>query len=148
MLLAQGPAGIGKTRLLAEARGQAVEAGARVAAARAGELERDFALGVVRQLFEPLLSGPDAGDGDDLWAGPAAQARPVFQTMDHLSDGPAGDFAVLHGLYWLTTNACQHRPLLLVVDDLQWCDAPSLRFLAYLLPRLEDLSVMVRDGAL
>ncbi|MGW3134930.1 helix-turn-helix transcriptional regulator [Streptomyces sp. NPDC001139] len=142
MLLVQGPAGIGKTRLLAETRTQAAEAGARTAAARASELERDFAFGVVRQLFEPLLTGPEPTDRDGLWAGPAAQARPVFQGADQPA-GPAGNFAVLHGLYWLTANACQHDPLLLVVDDLQWSDAPSLRFLTYLLPHLDDLNLLL-----
>ena len=32
-------------------------------------------------------------------------------------------------------------PLLMLVDDLQWCDGPSLRFLAYLATRLADLPV-------
>ncbi|MGW3140323.1 ATP-binding protein [Streptomyces sp. NPDC001139] len=141
MLLVQGPAGIGKSRLLAEARAQAGEANAGVAAARASELERDFAFGVVRQLFEPLLTGSNIND-TGLWAGPASSARLVFQSAGQLV-GSAGDFAVLHGLYWLTANICQDRPMLLAIDDLQWCDAPSLRFLAYLLPRLDDLPLLL-----
>ncbi len=59
----EGSAGIGKTRLLAEARAAAAEAGLDVLAARAGELEREFAFGVVRQLFEPLLATSGAGAG-------------------------------------------------------------------------------------
>ena len=59
--------------------------------------------------------------------------------------GPLGEgtFAVLHGLYWLTVNLCSERALLLVVDDLHWCDSASLRFLAYLARRLEDLPVVL-----
>ena len=50
--LIEGPAGIGKSRLLAEAR---TRAGAMtVLSARCGELERDFSFGAVRQLFENL----------------------------------------------------------------------------------------------
>ena len=45
----EGPAGIGKTRLLAAA-GEGAE-GLEVLRARASELERDFPFGVVRQLF-------------------------------------------------------------------------------------------------
>ena len=52
----EGSAGIGKTRLLAEARAIAGAAGMRVLAARGGELEGEFAYGIVRQLFEPLLA--------------------------------------------------------------------------------------------
>src|SRR5947208_2181335 len=51
----EGTAGIGKTRLLAETRARATT-GVRVLPARGGELEGDFAFGVVRQLFEPLLA--------------------------------------------------------------------------------------------
>jgi predicted ATPase len=51
-VLAEGPAGIGKSRLLEAAREQAEEAGMNVLTARGGELERDFPYGVARQLFE------------------------------------------------------------------------------------------------
>ena len=37
--------------------------------------------------------------------------------------------------------------MLLVVDDLQWADAPSLGFLAYLVRRLEGLPVAVAAAA-
>ena len=50
-------------------------------------------------------------------------------------------FAVLHGLYWLTVNLADRRPLLIAVDDAHWADEPSLRWLAYLAPRLEGLAV-------
>ena len=65
---------------------------------------------------------------------------------------PAGDswFAVLHGLYWLVVNLAASRPLLIAVDDAQWADEPSLRWLAYLAPRLEGLAagilVALRQG--
>jgi predicted ATPase len=55
-------------------------------------------------------------------------------------------FAALHGLYWLTVNIAGEQPLLLAVDDLQWCDRPSLRFLAYLARRLEGVSVVLAVG--
>ena len=51
-------------------------------------------------------------------------------------------FAVLHGLYWLTVNLSAEQPLLLAIDDLHWCDRPSLRFLAFLVRRLEGLPVL------
>ena len=53
LLLVEGPAGIGKTALLGEARELAREAGVVVMAASGGEMEREFPYGVVRQLFEP-----------------------------------------------------------------------------------------------
>jgi DNA-binding CsgD family transcriptional regulator len=60
---------------------------------------------------------------------------------------PDPSFAVLHGLYWLCANLAADGPLALVVDDAHWADGPSLRFLAFLLPRLEELRVAVLLGA-
>ena len=58
-------------------------------------------------------------------------------------DPPDGSFAALHGLYWLAVNLTASGPVLLAVDDLQWCDSASLRFLAYLVRRLDDVPVLV-----
>jgi DNA-binding NarL/FixJ family response regulator len=141
LALVEGPAGIGKTRLVGEARRLAAEAGFRVLAARGGELEREFPFGVVRQLFEPLLIEP--GERERALTGSAAAAATVFEAMPDTQELGDTSFAVLHGLYWLTLNLSADRPLLLAVDDLHWCDASSLRFLAYLVRRLEGLSVLV-----
>ena len=47
---------------------------------------------------------------------------------------------MLHGLYWLVSNLAATRPLLIAVDDAHWADEPSLRWLAYLAPRLGGLA--------
>ena len=62
----EGPAGIGKTALLAAARTAAADGGMRVLRARGTELERDFAFGVVRQLFEPPLAEASELERADL----------------------------------------------------------------------------------
>jgi ATP/maltotriose-dependent transcriptional regulator MalT len=60
LALVEGPAGIGKSRLLAELRNAAQEDDMRVLTARGSELEREFPFGVVRQLFEPSLTDGEA----------------------------------------------------------------------------------------
>src|SRR5213592_982673 len=65
-LVIEGPAGIGKTALLAAARTAAANSGMRVLRSRGSELERDFAFGVVRQLFEPALAGLSELERADL----------------------------------------------------------------------------------
>src|SRR3954447_9138668 len=62
LALVSGPAGIGKSRLLAEARHLVDETGALLLSARCSELEREFGFGAVRQLFEPLLTDPSRRD--------------------------------------------------------------------------------------
>ncbi len=147
LLAIEGPPGIGKTALIAEAKALAQEAGMQVLGARGSELERSFSYGVVRQLFEPLLASLPADERAELLAGAAALAAPLFDPAQVAAE-PAADssLATLHGLYWLTANLAARRPLLLALDDLHWCDLPSLRWLAYLLPRMEGLGLLVLVG--
>jgi DNA-binding CsgD family transcriptional regulator len=145
----EGSAGIGKTRLLAEARAIAGSAGMRVLAARGGEFERDFAYGIVRQLFEPLLASVAADVRAELLSGPAALIDPLFGASQLAAshDAPAeGSFAILHGLYWLAANVALQRSTLLAIDDLHWADTPSLRWLLYLTRRLEGVPLLVAAG--
>ena len=142
LALIEGPAGIGKTQLLSEARERASDS-MTVLVARASELEREFPFGVVRQLCEALLADPE--QRERLLAGAAAPAASVFGALPETSsngDSGSASFAALHGLFWLVLNLAEQRPLFLAVDDLQWCDRPSLRFFAYLTRRLEGLPVL------
>ena len=115
-LLVEGPAGIGKTRLLDELRRLAVSNGVFVRSARSSALEQDFEWGVVRQLF---------GSGVDR----------VVASDDR--------FVALRGLCELTTQLAEEAPFVLCVDDVQRCDEASLQFVAYLVRRLEGLPVLV-----
>ena len=140
-LLVEGPAGIGKTRLLVEATRLATAGGARVLSARGSQLEQSFGFGTVRQLFEPALGDPDRREA--LLRGAARHASAVFDEVADDAPAQQGSFAVLHGLYWLTVNLTAAGPVALVVDDVQWCDSASLRYLAYLAKRLEGLPLLV-----
>jgi DNA-binding CsgD family transcriptional regulator len=144
-----GPAGIGKSRLLAAAAASAHDL--RVLRARASELEHDYPFGVVRQLFERVLFAADASERERLLAGAGGLAEGV---LDSAAAAPAGDpddaFAVMHGLYWFVANLAGPRPLLVLVDDAQWSDAASLRWFGFLLRRLAGMPVAlllaVRSG--
>jgi DNA-binding SARP family transcriptional activator/DNA-binding CsgD family transcriptional regulator len=140
----EGPAGIGKSRLLAELRDEGHATGALVLDARGSVLEREFPFGMVRQLYEAMLANDD--DRARLLTGAAAPAAAVFGVLDApgAQDGPNdASFAALHGLFWLTLNVATERPLVLALDDLQWADRPSLRFVAYLVRRLEGMPALV-----
>ena len=147
LIAIEGRAGMGKTRLVAEARALAAEVGFEVLVARSADLEQEFAYGVVRQLFEPYLASLGPEERDEVMAGTAGLADRLFGD-DELTGTAAGDvsFAVLHGLYWLAANLAARHPTAIVVDDLHWADAPTLRWLTYLARRLEGLPVLVVLG--
>src|SRR5262249_53096860 len=144
-IVVEGPAGIGKTSVLAEARARAAESGMHVLAARASELEQTFSYGVVRQLLEPLLTRSDDAARARLLEGAALHAASLF-APEQLHRAAASEdeaFAIVHGLYWLVLNLAEVRPLALAIDDLHWVDAASLRVLSYLSRRLETAPVCV-----
>lgn len=148
--LVEGPPGIGKTRLLDLARVRAREKGMTALSARASELDRDFPFGVVRQLFEPLVARAPAPRRAELLRGAAELAGDLLGAPVEAAGSPAGvdpSLAHFHALYWLAANLADENPLVLLVDDLHWADASSLRFLAFLSARLDELPVLVVAAA-
>ena len=143
LVVLEAPGGLGKTSLLREA--HALADGMRMLRARGSELEAGFPFGVVRQLFEPLLYQASPEDRARWLAGAAALAGAMFEPSAPAA-GVVGDdatFQRLHGLYWLTANLSDDRPLVVSVDDAQWADDPSLQFLGFLARRVEALPVLL-----
>jgi tetratricopeptide (TPR) repeat protein len=147
LLLVEGPAGIGKTRLVVAAQRHGRELGLTTLSARGSELERDFAYGLVRQLFEAPLAAARPPERAELLAGAAGHAAGLLGVAAAPDDAAEAlldpSFAILHGLYWLSANLGRRSPLLLCVDDVHWADQASLRFLHYLGRRLEELPIAV-----
>jgi DNA-binding CsgD family transcriptional regulator len=159
LVLIEGPAGIGKSRLLAEARAMAGAVGMTVLAARGVDLERDAPLGVAADLFTAALAAAPAAGRAELLSGQAALAAALFEPGALPAADPS---ALVRGLYWLTANMATNPPrsgaphgdgprgLLIEVDDAQWADQPSLSYLAYLAARIDELPtvllIAVRSG--
>ena len=85
VVLVDGEAGIGKTRLLGDALDRARGRGMRVEAGRAGELERARPFGLVADVFGCARSSADprrAAIGELLATGDAADGGPITVTSD------------------------------------------------------------------
>src|SRR4051794_41833879 len=74
LVVIEGAAGIGKTRLLRVVREVGEAIGMQVLGARGTELERDFPFAIVRQLLEPALSAEEPARRAGALAG---RARPA-----------------------------------------------------------------------
>jgi DNA-binding CsgD family transcriptional regulator/tetratricopeptide (TPR) repeat protein len=139
---------MGKTALI-ESAAEAAETDWCVLRGGGSELERDVGFGVARQLFEPALVAISPSEREALLSSAAL--------LGALAIGVAGDkeaparlqsradpsFAALHGLYWLTANLAARSPVLLLVDDAQWADSSTSRFLAYLSRRVGELRILL-----
>jgi predicted ATPase len=139
LILVDGASGIGKTRLLAEL-GAVAAPNPVLLRARGSELECDLAYGIVRQLLERRLLELPAGERAQAFAGPAADAVCAFGAKTSASTSGR---QIDHGLYWLIANLAQAAPLILAVDDAQWTDPASRRFLGYLARRLQELPAVL-----
>ncbi|MEU0844663.1 AAA family ATPase [Streptomyces sp. NPDC005962] len=152
LLLLTGPLGIGRTALLqrlALLSGEDV----RVLRANAAPMEQDFAFGVVRQLFDSLLTGAPP-EACERWLREHGDFARMILADDALPLGECRSVdlseTVLNGLRALLADVGADHPLLILVDDLQWVDAPSLRWLAHLSKRLHGMRAVLvcalRDG--
>jgi DNA-binding CsgD family transcriptional regulator len=164
LVVIEGPAGVGKSELLRTARHDAEARGLTTLAARGMELESDVPFGLARQLFVPLLLRTEPHERTRLFSGPAALAAPLLgdsagtHPAAGIGEGQAG--ALVEGLYWLAVNIARasagsdspsEQPgLVVVVDDAQWADRSSLRFLVQAVGQLAEVTlgvlVAVRTG--
>lgn len=147
VVVIDGPAGIGKSRLVQAARTHGRQSGMDVLSARGVELEREVSFGVAAELFAGRLASASAKTRAGLLAGHAGLAAPLF---DAGATAPGDAQALVRGLYWLAVNlagagSSQPAPagLVIAVDDAQWSDRPSLGFLAHLAIRVAELPVVL-----
>ncbi|MEV4421464.1 AAA family ATPase [Patulibacter sp. NPDC049589] len=132
LVVIEGPAGIGKSRLLQQAAELARSRVPTILHGAGDELRRTRALGLVRGLRDdagaPAFPDLDAGD-------PAADVA-----------APDGGAAAVHGVLGALralTGPDGRDPVLLVLDDLHWADAGSLRVLDELAGGLATLPLAV-----
>ncbi|WP_318656158.1 ATP-binding protein [Streptomyces resistomycificus] len=139
-----GPAGMGKTTLVAAARTRAAARGCTVLSSKGAENEHGLAFRVVRQLMQPALAAMDETELRTFlgsWYDIVAVALGLeAKDTSHVPD-PTG---VRDGLDWVMTRlAVKKAPLVLLLDDLQWADAESLGWLASFAPRAADLPMLI-----
>ncbi|MBV9847733.1 MAG: AAA family ATPase [Kutzneria sp.] len=134
--LVEGEPGMGKSALLASVRAEAGELGCQVFAAAADELGQEFPL---RAMVDCLRVADDTED--------PRRAAICGRLRQECSAGVAGTGEDVVGaaeeLLDLVDQACGRRPVLLVLDDLQWADRASLLVWHRLCRSAEQLPLLV-----
>jgi DNA-binding CsgD family transcriptional regulator len=145
LIVFYGTAGVGRSSLLERAAQLASAREFRVLRARGSRWESGYAFGVARQLLEPFVAGPQGAQPPSLFDGAAAAALPAvgLAPRQHAGPVPGSGFDQIHGLHLAVSRLAADRPLLIAVDDVHWCDRPSLDFLCFLGERARQLPVVV-----
>ncbi|MER6460470.1 AAA family ATPase [Streptomyces sp. NPDC001228] len=144
LLAFTGPAGIGKTSLIAEARARAAAHGFTVFSGKGGETEQGSAFRMVRQLVQPALAAMDEAERRVFlggWYDIVAAALGLTAPDAARAPDPT---SVRDGLDWVMTRlAVTRAPVVLLLDDVHWADVESLNWIASFAPRAEDLPLQI-----
>lgn len=152
LLLISGEPGIGKTRLAEEAEEVALRLGMRALWGRCHEIEGQPPFWAWMQVLRAYAQAAGAErvagelDADTL---PLAQLVP--ELLPHLpspssttgADSDSARFRLFLGVTSLLRRWAGQGPMLLVIDDLHWADAGSLRLLDFLSYEIAQLPIVV-----
>lgn len=145
VVLVEGEAGIGKTRLVEDFLATLRMDGVQVLEARAFQEESGLAYGPVCDALRTRLhSGREWVSGvDDRKLGEAARLLPELlegsRLPDPLPGGPGAETRFLSAVWDTLVSAAEGpRPGVLFLDDAQWADDATIALLAFGLRRLTD----------
>ncbi|MDX3190104.1 AAA family ATPase [Streptomyces sp. MN03-5084-2B] len=150
LVLVRGDAGVGKTRLVTELAGAARAEGATVAAGRCFGTPGRLALAPVAEWLRTPAVQRAAAALDPVWRAEVDRLRPATRTAGggHPTVEAWQRLRFFEGLARALTAG--GRPVLLVLDNAQWCDEETGAFLTFCFGLLPDAPLLVaatlRDG--
>jgi DNA-binding CsgD family transcriptional regulator len=139
-LVIRGDPGVGKTLLLGAAAESATDF--HVLSVAGVQSESDLAFGALSTLLRPVLSG--------IGGLPRVQADSLGAAVGLSSSAHVERLACNAGVVSLLAASASERPVLVVADDLQWCDAGSREVILFAARRMQSDPVAfvftVREG--
>jgi DNA-binding SARP family transcriptional activator len=146
LLLVTGEPGIGKSRLALEL-GRRVRTGRHVVASvRAYEAAGRLPWGPVVDLLRSDALRSCIDTLDTVWRAELARLLPELRDVSQSSErSPSGDLAQRHRLFDAVTRAilAGDRPRLLIIDDLQWCDAETIELIGFVIRSRPMVPVLI-----
>jgi len=134
LLLVTGEPGIGKTRLAQELSRRVRAEGHVVASARAYEAAGRLPWGPIVELLRSDALRSHIDTLDTVWRAEIARLLPELLGASQPSgSSQSSDLAQRHRLFDAVSRAIVvgDRPLLLIIDDLQWCDAETIELIGF-----------------
>jgi DNA-binding SARP family transcriptional activator len=152
VVVLEGQAGCGKSRLAGEFTRWAMGRGATVLRGHGYEPASGAAFGPLASALGSALSAPGLGGTPPEWL--AEVARLVPDLRHHFPGVPAPAEArmgeqsrLFEGVAQVFMALAAERPVIAWLDDVQWCDAESCAMLLYLTERLDRTPVLFLASA-
>lgn len=145
--LVSGEAGIGKSRLVRELR-QQIHFDANILQGSCFEADQSLPYGPIADLLRGLFTALPPADKSTLLTVEMLRLLPEFKNDIHDMALPSGDGEQekrrLHqALIQLFSSLAGKQPLLLIVEDIHWCDDAALEFLLVLTRRMSHQRLLL-----
>ncbi|MGH9009082.1 MAG: ATP-binding protein, partial [Acidimicrobiia bacterium] len=152
LVMVSGEPGIGKTRLAEEAGVYARLGGAQVLVGRSYEAESSVSYMPFIEALRSYVAGRPADAVREELGDAASEVAKLVSEVRNIVPGlpaasrPSGDeerYRLFESVCSFLVNASKATPIMLILDDLQWADAPSLRMLQHLSRRLAESRLLI-----
>ncbi|HEY7636081.1 MAG TPA: AAA family ATPase [Gemmatimonadales bacterium] len=148
VVLLEGEAGVGKSRLAEEFLRWVVADGGTVLRGRGYDARAGIPYGTMVEALQDGLDAPGLTGTSPEWLTEVARLLPElrrrFSTLPE--PAPPADSAegwrLFEGVAQVLLALAAERPVLLSIDDLQWCDSDSCNLIRFLTRRLERMPVL------
>ncbi|MDP9494697.1 MAG: AAA family ATPase [Actinomycetota bacterium] len=146
-----GAAWMGKTRLLEELGTAAGHLDHSILSGRAFRMEQNLPFGVAAQLLRSAMPLVEANrDRLPPWAlGEIARLVPELHEapVTNESTDPFGELRLFDGVFTILSELARIRPILMMVDDVQWLDPASAGLVSYVASRVRSLPILIAISA-
>lgn len=149
LVLIEGEAGVGKTRLAEDFLRFAATEGGTVLRGRGYDSRSGIPFGPVVELLREALAAPGVSATEPEWLSEASRLVPELRRRFPAVPAPGAParaterWRLFEAAVQLLLAVAIERPTALLVDDLQWCDADTCALLHYLVRRLESSPALV-----
>jgi DNA-binding SARP family transcriptional activator len=148
ILLIEGEAGVGKSRLVEEFLRTVVRDGATVLRGRGYDGAAALPFAPMVEALRAALDAPGLAGTDPEWLTEAARLLPeIRQRFPALAEpepapDPTDAWRLYEGVAQVLASIAAERPLVISLDDLQWCDEDSCTLIQFLVRRLDQAPVL------
>jgi DNA-binding SARP family transcriptional activator len=149
LVLIEGEAGVGKTRLAEEFLRYAAAEGATVLRGRGYDARSGIPFGPLVEVLRDALGAPGVSATEAGWLSEVARVVPQVRRRFPAVPEPGPParaterWRLFEGIAQVLLAVAGERPAVVFVDDLQWCDTDTCSLLHFLVRRLETSPTLV-----